>query len=460
MPEPGRRRLPSLRARLLWSLLLPLVMLVGLGAALDYRSASALTCTSHDRALVGLALGVAARLETDHDSDLPTHLVALIGSMNRFDPVDHLYYLVEDERGRAISGDAALSALGRQRGEHNPLLLDANVQQQPVRAAVYAYDGPDGHATIVVAETLHRRAAEVRQALLTAAAGNAATALAALVGALIAIGFALGPLHELGQGIERHDTSELRPVLLRRVPREVTPLVRALNRLMQRLRSAVRARQDFINHTAHQLRTPLAGLTAQAELLEQEPLTPEAARRAGEVAHAARRLSRLVQQLLSLARADADAGRFVPMGEVGLPDVLQETASACLDEALAQGIDLGFEPQPATVHGSAWMLRELLVNLVANAITHTPTGTEVTVACGRNRAGRPFLEVRDDGPGIPVADRERVFQRYVRLSEQDRQGTGLGLAIVREIARHHGAAVSLDDGPGGRGLRVCVEFPA
>jgi two-component system sensor histidine kinase TctE len=140
--------------------------------------------------------------------------------------------------------------------------------------------------------------------------------------------------------------------------------------------------------------------------------------------------------------------------------VLQEAASACLDDALARGVDLGFDPEPAQVQGSAWMLRELLINLVGNAIVHTPAGTVVTVRCGPLAGGGAFLEVLDDGPGIPPADRERVFDRFVRLAGQHREGTGLGLAIVRDIAQRHHAAIHLLDGPGGRGLCVRAEFPA
>lgn len=453
-------RLRSLRARLLWALLVPLAALVAAGAVLDYRAADALAQAAHDRALAGLAIGVAARLETDRDSDLPTHLVAMMRTMSRFNPVDRLYYLVLDEAGQVLSGDPALAPLAGRREGANPALLDAQVQQQPVRAAVYAYEGPDGRATIVVAETMKQRATEVRRALLTAAVSNVAMALAVALGAVLAVGYALAPLHALGHGMEGHDVRDLRPVRLRSVPAEIAPLVRALNRLMQRLRRTVRARQAFINNTAHQLRTPLAGLTVQADLLLQEDLPPSAAGRASEVAHAVQRLSRLVQQLLSLARADEDALRHLPLERVSLPDVLQEAASACLDDALARGVDLGFEPEPAHVEGSAWMLRELLINLVGNAIVHTPVGTVVTVRCGPRVGGGAFLEVVDDGPGIPLADRERVFDRFVRLAGQGREGTGLGLAIVREIAQRHRATIQLLDGPGGRGLCVHAEFPA
>jgi two-component system sensor histidine kinase TctE len=221
----------------------------------------------------------------------------------------------------------------------------------------------------------------------------------------------------------------------------------------------VQARQAFIDNTAHQLRTPLAVLTAQAELLQHEPMPAAAAERTREVADAAKRLSRQVHQMLSLARAEEDNSSPVPMAVVSLPDVLQEVASACLDESLARDVDLGFEPFEATVMGSSWMLRELLLNLVENAIVHTPRRTTVTVRCGHDGDAGAYMEVEDDGPGIPPADRERAFDRFARLGDQDRRGTGLGLPIVREIAHRHGAEVSLLDACSGTGLRVRISFP-
>jgi two-component system sensor histidine kinase TctE len=455
------RWLRSLRARLFLALLLPLAALVVGGAALDYRSVSALAIASHDRALAGIAVGLAARLETDRDGDLPAHLVAMMRTMSRVNSDDRLFYLVVDHQGRIISGDSALAAiLMSPQSLPNPRFLDAWLHGEPIRAAVYAYNGPDGQATIAVAETLQQRAAEVRSAIWGAATANLLVAGAVAITAVLAVGFALRPLLALGHGMEGHDVRDLRPMRPRSVPTETAPLVRALNRLIQRLRRAVRARQAFINNTAHQLRTPLAGLNAQAELLQQEQLPAPAQARAREIARAVQRLSRLVQQLLSLARTDEDATREVPMHQVQLADVLQETASTCLDGALARQIDLGFEPQPASIKGSGWMLRELLVNLVDNAIAHTPTGATVTARCGRDAEGRAYLEVEDNGPGIPPADRERVFNRFVRLSGQDRQGTGLGLPIVREIAHRHGAVVRLLEAADGKGLRARVLFPA
>jgi two-component system sensor histidine kinase TctE len=459
----ARAVLRSLRARLLLALLVPLGAVVMVDAALDYLSADRQAGLAQDRALAATAIGLSARLETDRDGDVPAHLVAMMNAVARLSPGDELYYLVRDARGGTISGWPSLSALIPAVLTANPSFVDAQVQRRPVRAAVYDYAGPDGHATIVVAQTLRQRTLHVREAVALAAAANALIALSVLGTALLAVGFALRPLLRMSQRLPRHEVAALRPIRLREVPTEIVPLARALNRLMRRLRRTVLARQAFISNTAHQLRTPLAGLGAQAQLLARQPLPESQAQRVREMGLAIERLSHLVRQLLALARADEDATGDIPMLPVELADVLQSAASACLDAALARDVDLGFEPLPAKVHGSSWMLHELLVNLVGNAIAHTPRGTVVTVRCGRlpdvHGVPHAYLEVEDDGPGIPVDDRERVFDRFVRLAEQDRRGTGLGLAIVREIAQRHGATVTLGIGAQGKGLRVRVQFP-
>jgi len=123
-------------------------------------------------------------------------------------------------------------------------------------------------------------------------------------------------------------------------------------------------------------------------------------------------------------------------------------------------VDLGFEPQPAVVQGSAWMLHELLGNLIHNALRHSPPGSRVTVRSGCDTPGGPWLEVEDEGPGIPPALRDKVFDRFFQAPGAAPGGSGLGLAIVREVAERHQAQVRLLDGADGRGLRVRVEFPA
>ncbi|NLH81349.1 MAG: HAMP domain-containing histidine kinase, partial [Phyllobacteriaceae bacterium] len=215
------------------------------------------------------------------------------------------------------------------------------------------------------------------------------------------------------------------------------------------------AQRRFLAEAAHQLRTPLAGLQTQIELLADD--LPAAERgRVATLAAAASRVGRLTQQLLALARSAPEAAVGHALEDLDVADLVEARAIEWYDEALRRGVDLGFELAPAQVHGSAWLVGEMLTNLVDNASRHG--GRTVTVRCGTTATGTAFVEVEDDGPGIDEAERAKIFERFYRGPGVTAPGTGLGLSIVRDVAEGHGARVRV--GPGGDGRGVCfrVEF--
>jgi two-component system OmpR family sensor kinase/two-component system sensor histidine kinase QseC len=249
----------------------------------------------------------------------------------------------------------------------------------------------------------------------------------------------------------------LRPLSTGNLPREIEPLVGELNRLLGRLQEAFAAQRAFISDAAHELRSPLTALRLQLQLLDRAP--DEAARleARSRLGAAVARAIHLVEQLLTLARSDPQelAGDFAA---VDLAAVAAEGIADTHDLALARGIDLGLDAAPPVpVRGDREALRILVRNLVDNAVRYTPPGGSVQVRC-RPAAGGAVIEVSDTGPGIPAADRERVFDRFYRRTASQGDGTGLGLAIVKSIAEHHGARVALAEAPGG-GLQATVSFP-
>jgi two-component system sensor histidine kinase TctE len=265
----------------------------------------------------------------------------------------------------------------------------------------------------------------------------------------------LRPLARLSEDIKARSALDLRPIDASAAPEETRSLVGAMNGLLDEVAAASRKQQRFLADAAHQLRTPLAGLQTHTELALAQPMPAECRTQLEHVHRATIRTARLANQLLTLARAEP--GARAESAPIDLKHVAGGEADDWVRQALVRDIDLGFELEPATVKGDAFLLREALANLVHNAIEYSPRGARVTVRTGR-RGGGAFLEVEDDGPGISAPERARVLERFYRVPGTPGTGSGLGLAIVREIAAGHGAAVAIADSSSG-GCRVAITFP-
>jgi two-component system, OmpR family, sensor kinase len=280
--------------------------------------------------------------------------------------------------------------------------------------------------------------------------------LAILIWFTIARG--LKPLDRVAAAVARRSPTLLEPLPETDLPREVQPLVGALNDLLSRLSHTLDAQRAFVADAAHELRTPLTAVHLQAQLAERATTDTERAAALAELKGGLERATRLVEQLLTLAREEPGVSE-VPPAAVDLAALAREVIADLAPLAGAKGIDLGLSPTAAsTIKGDADALRTLISNLVDNAIRYTPAGGRVDVALADD-AGSVVLTVRDSGPGIAVEDRERVFDRFYRgTGAGGIRGSGLGLAIVKRIAERHGAGVELGTGIDGRGLGVTVRF--
>jgi len=281
---------------------------------------------------------------------------------------------------------------------------------------------------------------------------------------------ALRPLIDLKQAVERRSPRDLSPISAETAPVEVQPLVDSLNRLFGLVNAQTEAQRRFVADAAHQLRTPLAGLQSQVEAWAQAARSlgggDMLSLRADQVLRlrdATRRTSQLANQLLALSRVDAMGGDTQALQQVDLAELCENILALYLDAASSKQMDLGLEIEPAQTLGHAWLLRELLINLVDNAVKYTPPGGRITLRCGSGpspQGERVWIEVEDDGPGIPAGERLHVLQRFYRVPGTAGEGNGLGLAIADEIARVHGTHLHLDNGAQGRGLRVRVTLDA
>ncbi len=336
-----------------------------------------------------------------------------------------------------------------------------------------------GELIVQLADGSDPRQQWVRSVLLKVLLPNLILVVAAGFALNWAVTRALKPLIELKDAVERRSPRDLSAIDPHTTPAEVQPLVSALNRLFGLVNDQAEGQRRFVADAAHQLRTPLAGLQAQVEAWAQAARVAQVAGSDGAVTlsaekiiklrNATRRTSQLANQLLALSRADASAAAAQPMQRVDLKDLCESILPLHLDAATRKGIDLGLEAQPAQASGYEWLLRELLGNLVDNAVKYTPAGGTVTIRCGpiAGSGSQPdsdhprwgvFLEVEDNGPGIAPEERGKALERFYRVLGTVGEGNGLGLAIANEIARVHRSQLELDDAvadaSGPRGLRV------
>ncbi|MGF6481456.1 ATP-binding protein [Paraburkholderia sp. JPY419] len=277
----------------------------------------------------------------------------------------------------------------------------------------------------------------------------------------VIVGRGLQPLRRVTSALDTRHPEALDPLPDQRLPLEVRPLVRALNGLLQRLATALDIQKAFVADAAHELRTPLAAVQIQAQLVARAKDDTARGEALADLQAGVTRATRLAEQLLALARAEPDGAAVV--GMLDLRELLQECVATYAPLAVNRGVDLGIEAsEPASVTGDAEALRVMFNNVLDNATKYTPRGGSVDVSL-HVEDGRPVVRIADSGPGIDPADRERVFDRFYRAgaganrARTDVTGSGLGLAIVRRIATQHHAQVSLGESPTG-GLQVIVRF--
>jgi two-component system sensor histidine kinase TctE len=441
----------SLRAHLLRMLLPPIAALLAVGAVVAYYPSVEPATEAYDQKLVdiGIALGRHVRVTpTEYRFDLPPAVEEVL----RADRFDTIYYRVISPGGLEIAGDPGLPL-----SPTDAPAYDAKYKDDDVRVVSVLTPCARSTCTVLVAETTLKRSQVARGILVSSLFPEILIAFATLIIVWFGVKRGLGPIARLSDEIKARSPRDLHPIDAGAAPEEMRPLLTALNGLLGEVASAAQNQQRFLANAAHQLRTPLAGLRAHTELALAQPMPEDCRMHLEQVHQATIRTARLANQLLALARAEPGGGRGTAPEEVNLKALVETEADAWLRQALAREVDLGFELEAAPVHGDAFLLREAMANLVHNAIEYSQRGGRVTVRTGSS-GRRSFVEVEDDGPGIPPHERERVLERFYRVPGTPGTGSGLGLAIVREIAAGHGGDITLSEN-GSKGCRVALEFP-
>ena len=413
---------------------------------------------AYDQALVDVGIALSERIRSTGESvsfDLPRAAEQVL----RTDKYDTIYYHVRNADGSALAGDSGLPPIpAAQDPVDGVIAYDGEYRSQKIRVVALLVPCGGRTCTVQVAETTNKRSKLARNIVLSSLVPELLIALATLVIVWFGVKRGLAPLETLSEEIRSRSARDLRPIDPGHAPEEARPLVGALNQLFGQVAESSGNQQRFLANAAHQLRTPLAGLQAHTELALAQDV-PEANRAQLEQVHRATiRTARLANQLLALARAEPGGYRPDAFTRVNLRAVVEDAADEWVHRAMAKVIDLGFELSDAQVAGEALLLREALGNLVHNALEYSSAGGRVTVRTGM-RNEMPFLEVEDDGPGIPPAEREQVLERFYRVAGTAGTGSGLGLSIVREIALAHGTEVAIGAGEGGRGSKVGLTFP-
>jgi two-component system sensor histidine kinase TctE len=316
-----------------------------------------------------------------------------------------------------------------------------------------------GAALIHVAERVTARDESARQIILRMVLPQGLLILFAGMAVWYGVGRGLAPLSSLRREIQSRSHRDLSALSEEKAPQEVQPLIHSMNELLQRLSTTLQAQQRFIADAAHQLRTPLAGIKTQTELALRQLPSGDAQATLQQLHSATVKTTRLVNQLLSLARAEPGSSRVRVTEPVDLVALARNATTEWVPRALERRIDLGFESQldSARIGGDLFLLGEMLNNLLDNAVRYTQPGGQVTVRVAAEADGYT-LSVEDNGPGVPAAERERVFERFHRILGTGADGCGLGLAIVREIALAHGATSILSGGHNDSGTVVRIFF--
>src|SRR5687768_14792824 len=463
--SPGTR---SLQRHLLVWLLLPQLVLWLAAAWVTYNVAERYANKAIDASLTTATRALARQVKPIGNGlfiDFPKAAQDIIEA----DPDHRVYYMVSTPPGQFILGNKQLPPPPRI--DHpkleEPYFYDGRIGDDAgslaVRvSALYLAYGDDGKQRMLVQIARSRASREqlARQILVDTALPL--SALIALMSMIVwgGIRTGLAPLWRMRTLVEDRAPNDLAPIELDAAPLEVRALAKAINTLLAEVRESVQAQKRFISDAAHQLRTPLAGLKSQTELALNETDDPVLKERLSRVNQSAARSAHLVNQLLTLARAEPESANQAGKARFDIRKLAADLSAELVPRAIAAAVDLGFEggadASPLFVTGHPLLMREALTNLIDNAIRYAGRGKVVTVGVEAQGA-QVVVTVEDNGAGLPEADRERVFQRFVRAT-YDGNGCGLGLAIAREIvARHAGTVVLEAAHPSG--LRAVIRLP-
>jgi len=439
----------SLFGEILDWMLAPLLVLWPMSVTLTFVVAQEIANPPYDR-----KLAEATSLLADHVVFAKGKVQLLLGidvsEVLRPDSTVTTSYMVLGLRGELAEGDPDIPLPPENDASVGPPRLRFDEMRGNEVRVAYTWARLPGQPPVLVqvAETLEARTQLANEIIKGVIVPQFVVLPLAVLLVWLALTRGLAPLTTLQARIRRRRPEDRSPIDARGAPEEIAPLVESFNDLLARLSASIEAQKRFMADAAHQMKTPLAGLRMQSELALRQTDPAELRRSLRQIAAATERATRLINQLLALARAE-HRGAEAPVHElVDLAQLTRDVVRDWVPQAIERQIDLGVDvPDKTTeVFGAPLMLRELLGNLIDNALRYTPPAGLVTARILRVDA-EVVLEVEDTGRGIAESERSRVFDRFYRVLGTDVEGSGLGLAIVREIAEQHDAKLSIETPP-------------
>ncbi|MDF1484581.1 sensor histidine kinase N-terminal domain-containing protein [Ramlibacter sp. H39-3-26] len=472
-----QREQRSLFGEILDWMLTPLLLLWPISLALTWLVAQSIANKPFDRALE-YNVQALAQLITVQNHQVQFNLPQPASEILRADDSDMVYYQVMGTRGEFLSGERELPAPPE---EDSTIVGEVRLRDDELRgtgvrvASIWVrLPLPNAEPALVqVAETREKRSVLATEIIKGVMLPQFVILPLAVLLVWLALARGIKPLSQLEERIRARRPDDLSPLDNKTVPLEVVPLVSSVNDLLTRLQDSIATHKRFLADAAHQLKTPLAGLRMQADLAQREGTsTDELKRSLQQIGRGSIRATHTVNQLLALARAEG-SGAGMHSVPCDLAQLVMEVVQDSVPRALEKSIDLGYDGAApgmpgVDVSGNPTLLKELVRNLVDNAINYTPSSTGrpgvVTARVLTDTFGHVLLlQVEDSGPGVPAAERELVFQPFYRALGTDADGSGLGLPIVLEIARQHGAVVTVEEAHPGQvppGALFSVRFPA
>lgn len=448
-----RRR--SLLGEILDWMLAPLFLLWPMSVVITYVVAQDIANTPYDRSLNNALAILSHQIEWAAGDQMPKlSLTTPARIALRTRGSEGVFWKAQLVNGTVLSGDQALPNPSKPAKLvlNKTYFEDRTLGGYEVRLAYQwlknpnsaGHDDPNQRVLLIVAEGRENRLA-LANAIIK---GVIIPQFLVLPIAALLIWFGLSrgvaPINKLQKRLRGRKPDDLSAIDNHATPSEIAPLVNAMNNLLLRLAHNVHAQRRFVADAAHQLKTPLAGLRSQAELALKAAPNDAVAENLRKIVSGTTRATRLINQLLLMASAEHP--ETVERETVDLNELSREVTEQWVPQALDVGIDLGFEgvEQPAWIKGHALLLTEALNNIIDNALRYAPIHSQVTVSV-RLLGSKVELAVQDNGPGIGIEERERIFDRFYRVLGTQTHGSGLGLAIVKEIAQRHHATITVSD---------------